>query len=166
MDGWKDGWHELIYECWVWELMGGGTDGWMEGWMTWANLRVLGLRTNGWWDGWMEQWMTWANLRVLALRTNGWWDGWMDGWHVLFLLSQLPTRLQTWVLGHENKLVCDKWQQTMEQHSSIYIHLSIYLYIDSNAIHTLVTNTTLDGLHVEHGDRLLFLKSFNSQLVL
>ncbi len=28
-DGWMDGGHELIYECWLWELMGGEMDGWM-----------------------------------------------------------------------------------------------------------------------------------------
>jgi hypothetical protein len=45
-------------------------------------------------------------------------------------------------------------------HPSTFIYLSIAMQF-----HTLVTNaTTLDGLHVEHGDRPLFLKSFNSPI--
>jgi hypothetical protein len=141
MDGQKDGWHELIFKCWLWELMGDGVDGRKEGWMTWANLRAL------------------------ALRTNGWQDGWMDDMFCFFCCNFQP-RLRTWVLGHENK--ASTWQVTTNKrwnrHSSIYIHLSMYRY-QFNFIPLLRMQHSMH-LHVEHGDRLLFLKSFNSQLVL
>ncbi len=80
----------------------------------------------GWMDGRMDGWRTWANLRMLALRTNGWRDGWMDDMFCFFCCNfhrgcGAWEWARMWQQTNDGTtfIIYLMWQQTMEQHPSI-----------------------------------------------